>query len=120
MFQYVYFLYGKDDELLYVGQTNSLKSRIGAHLINHEWSEEIAKAKYIEFLGDKNTAQAVEGILIWKMSPKYNRRGAGYVYFTDKVIESLDALYGDKFKLNKLMKTFDIETELNQNKRSRK
>ena len=50
MVQYVYFLYGKDDELLYVGQTNSLKSRIGAHLINHEWSEEIAKAKYIEFL----------------------------------------------------------------------
>lgn len=56
MVQYVYFLYGKDDELLYVGQTNSLKSRIGAHLINHEWSEEIAKAKYIEFMGDKNTA----------------------------------------------------------------
>lgn len=119
MVQYVYFLYGKDDELLYVGQTNSLKSRIGAHLINHEWSEEIAKAKYIEFLGDKNTAQAVEGILIWKMSPKYNQRGAGYVYFTDKVIESLDALYGGKFKLNKLMKTFDIETEINQNKRSK-
>lgn len=120
MVQYVYFLYGKDDELLYVGQTNSLKSRIGVHLINHEWSEEIAKAKYIEFFGDKNTAQAVEGFLIWKMSPKYNRRGAGYVYFTDDVIESLDALYSDKFKLNKLMKTFNFDTEIKQYKRSRK
>lgn len=110
MLRYVYLLYDSQDTLLYIGQTNLLKPRLGQHMRDHDWSGEIAKAKYIEVSGEKrNTVTAIEGVLISKLSPKYNKNGTGYIYLTDEVLELLKDIYRPEFNIDEIAIPFDLK-----------
>ncbi|HDR7640805.1 TPA: GIY-YIG nuclease family protein [Bacillus wiedmannii] len=73
----IYLLYSKDDELLYIGKSEELKTRIKSHLKGvsnvYEYSGEFDKIKcfYISSLLD---AELCETYLINTLNPKYNTR----------------------------------------------
>ncbi len=64
---YIYFLYNDQDELVYIGQTQNVMSRIGNH------KKDKPEIKYANFIYvDKHRLDEIEMELILKYWPKYN------------------------------------------------
>lgn len=79
----VYFIYNKDLELIYVGQTNELRRRLVNHIspntaLNTTWMKNVRipykEVKYYSYIeiNDYMLREAIEKIMISQFRPKYN------------------------------------------------
>lgn len=69
---YVYMILGKNEEVIYVGKTNDLNTRLRSHQENKPelWNEH-TKILFNKF-DNENDQSAYEKLMIMKYSPKYN------------------------------------------------
>lgn len=67
---YVYTLHGDKDEVLYIGETHDLDSRLASHYKTKSWWHEVKRVSF-EAVENKS-AVAVEKELIKTNNPKYN------------------------------------------------
>lgn len=67
----IYFLWGKEDELLYVGKAVDIRDRVAHHKSVKSWADEICRTTLI-FCNSKNEREMLEGIFIHVLFPKYN------------------------------------------------
>lgn len=74
----VYVMYGKNEEILYVGQTRNMKIRMKQHFgaQREEWKSEVIKIKYMDCHNEVDM-NIYELYLINKLKPKYNK---GHAY----------------------------------------
>ena len=79
---YVYRIYDRDGELIYIGVTKNIRSRVSLHLLREDTKgivrqipagelENINKVEYVETESFSN-ARVLEAYLIAKYKPKYN------------------------------------------------
>lgn len=73
----VYFLYGKDENLIYIGKSNNIRCRIQQHMISYPYSprKEVLRIHYFSciIIEDEHERGEAEKILIKKHNPPFNR-----------------------------------------------
>ena len=66
----VYIVYGKNDTVLYIGETKNLRNRIGEHVRGHRLSsrfyKDIVTIKYAHTDFDRFTRDVAEGLMLLK------------------------------------------------------
>ena len=76
----VYYFYGKDDQLLYVGKSVEIKTRVKSHFIqDHQSGTDAKLSRTLAHIDYQRTpsdfgAQLLESMEIKKLSPVYNQR----------------------------------------------
>lgn len=70
---FVYTLFNGEDELLYVGMSSNLMTRISGHLRSQPWADEIATVG-VSSHPSRALAEKVEADLIKEGNPKYNKK----------------------------------------------
>jgi hypothetical protein len=71
---YVYFLWARDDSLLYVGMSTNILLRLGQHLSNPERRYRIARITTTRHR-DEAEMRRVETRAIWNLHPPWNVQG---------------------------------------------
>lgn len=102
---YIYKMYNKENELLYIGKTNNLYGRLNAHfskntLNKQPWKIEVEFIKILEFYNQYDI-DIIEIYLIGKEKPKYN---------IDCVYSNQSPSFDIKYKIKK---KFTIKSPLN-------
>ncbi|WP_041766608.1 GIY-YIG nuclease family protein [Psychromonas ingrahamii] len=69
--EYVY-QFWKGNEVIYVGITNNMKSRIQSHISNYEWASTEAKITYCK-MPNRKVSKIYETYLINTLAPQYNK-----------------------------------------------
>ena len=69
----VYRAFSKNNDLLYIGVTQNLKSRVSTHKSSKEWWGEVDRIDEESF-GDRISAMKAEVVAIKLENPKYNKR----------------------------------------------
>lgn len=80
----VYVMYGKNKEVLYVGQTRNMKLRMAQHFGSQreKWKSEVVKIEYMNCYNEVDM-NIYEIYLINKLKPKYNK---SFVYDCDTLL----------------------------------
>jgi len=105
---YIYFLLNSYDEVIYVGQTKCLVSRLAAH-VNDKTKSGIAKIRFITV--PKGRVNEIEAELIIKHHPKFNKgiptntKFGSLQFFIDKN----SCLKGKLGKLKNALKELNIK-----------
>ena len=91
---YIYKMYNNKDELLYIGKTHNLYSRMNTHFSNailneQPWKQKVNKIEVIE-LYNQYDIDIIEIYLIGKEKPKYN---------SDKVYENASPSFNINYKI---------------------
>jgi hypothetical protein len=68
---HIYFLYDKDDRIVYIGQARNVLSRFASHL-SEKAEAGISRARYFLVDGDQDVANEIEAELIIRFNPPYN------------------------------------------------
>lgn len=71
---YVYFLWGAGDELLYVGMSTNILSRLGQHLVRSDRGWRVHRVT-VQECPDEKTMRSVEARMIWHHNPPWNTVG---------------------------------------------
>ena len=71
---FVYVMYDKDDQVLYVGKTKDMYNRMSQHfgVCREDWKDEVYKMKVAKFNNEVDMSIA-EIYFINKFRPKYNK-----------------------------------------------
>ena len=81
----VYFIYGIDGKLIYIGWTNDFSMRIRSHVNNSHFKEEItgfrifSKDNFYKFYEKYPEINDVEYFFISLFKPKYNKQSLNYL-----------------------------------------
>ena len=104
---YVYVMYAESNEVLYVGKTRDMKSRMNQHfgVAKESWKEDVSYIKYMDCYTEVDMS-IYEIYLINKLKPKYN---SSLLYKGETLIDLNYNLkdYNDSFSEN----DFDISDE---------
>lgn len=68
---FVYRMYSSDNELLYVGETCNIRSRLKAHMKDKPWWNDITSIRVDSYV-DRKSGKLAEAIAIRDECPKYN------------------------------------------------
>lgn len=111
---YIYFLYDKEENLIYIGKTTKLKKRLMGHLYNklESWRETINKSKITLFkCCNLSDLELYETYFINKYNPKHNRDKAfnQTPTFDLPYLKPLDYEYIDRNKYNRTFKYYCLK-----------
>jgi len=95
---FVYRYVNEDDEIVYVGKTNSMKRRVAEHLTNEHWTKDNNfKIEYI-MLCNKTEEQMYESHYISLWQPKFNTDKKNFGSATFNIPEKEWVLYEEDIK----------------------
>lgn len=111
---YVYVMYNKDNQVLYVGQTKNMKYRMTQHFGSQaeEWKKEVDKIKYMNCFNEVDM-NIYEIYLISKLKPKYNK---SFVFDTETILNLPYSLKEYFFFNNTSLNDDDITTKEEKDK----